>query len=167
MKSTYAVAGFLAATMALTATASAAQHMRGGFGGGTPASFAELDADGSGEVTLEEMQAHRTARLAAVDTNNDGALSKEELIAAAGERSGERLERGIDRMLERFDENEDGLLQITEMPQRGDSERAQERFEKVDTDGSGGLSEAELEAAKEARGERKGPRGGDKDRKRG
>jgi len=159
MKTTALISGVLAATMALTATTAMA---RGGFGQGAPASFQELDADGSGEVTQAEMQAYREAQRAAIDTNGDGGLSKEEMLAAAEARNAERAERRIDRMIERMDANSDGVLQFDEMPQRG-ADRAAERFARVDTDGSGGLSEAEFEAAKEARGERKGKRGEGRD----
>lgn len=152
----------LAAVLTVTATASFA-HSDGhrGKGFGAKAEFSELDADGSGEVTLAEMQAHRAARLADMDTNNDGALSKEELIAAREGEISNRMERRLDRMIDRLDENDDGLLQFAEMPQ-ADGGRAEERFAKVDTDGSGGLSEAEMEAAKGKRGGKKGDKKRDK-----
>lgn len=152
MKTTTLIAGVLAATMALTATTTLAH---GRMMQGSPASFAELDADGSGEVTQAEMQAFHEARRAALDTNGDGGLSKEEMLAAAEGRKAERAERRIDRMIERLDANEDGIIQFDEMPERN-ADRAAERFAKIDTDGSGGLSEAEFDAAKEARGDRKG-----------
>lgn len=164
MKTTSLIAGALAATVALTTalTATTAAARGGpGFGGGA-ASFSELDADGSGEVTQAEMQAFQEARRAALDTNGDGGLSKDEMLAAAQARNAERTERRVDRMIERLDANADGIIQFGEMPERN-AERASDRFARVDTDGSGGLSEAEFEAAKEARGDRRGKRGEGRD----
>lgn len=114
--------------------------------------FGTLDLNGDGRLTLEEMQAQGEARFAAADTNGDGGLSTEELAAAADARRADR----IVAMMERFDENGDGILQQSEMPQRGD--RADRMFERVDTDGDGAITEVEFEAAKDRAGGRKGPR---------
>ena len=115
--------------------------------------FSMLDADGDGNLTLAEMQAQRDARFGTADANGDGGLSAEELIAVASERQADR----ITRMLERFDANEDGLLQEAEMPQRG-GDRAERMFERVDADGDGMITEAEFDAAKDRMGDRKGSR---------
>ena len=115
--------------------------------------FSTLDADGDGNLTLAEMQAQREARFGDTDTNGDGGLSAEELIAAANARQADR----VTRMLERFDENEDGMLQQSELPQR-DGDRAERMFERVDADGDGAITEAEFDAAKDRMGGRKGPR---------
>ncbi|MEM6477407.1 MAG: calcium-binding protein [Pseudomonadota bacterium] len=148
-----------AVSLALGVSAVTADAQRGG--DRERASFSELDANGDGEVTLAELQAHGAARFATNDTNGDGALSAEELVAARSVDNVERLERRINRFIERADENGDGLLQQSEI---GPSQaRMTARFERIDADGSGGLSEAEMEAAKEARAERghRGPmRGG-------
>ncbi len=94
------------------------------------------DTDGNGSVTLTEMQAASAERFARMDANGDG------VINAAGERSERRAKRGGDR-----------------------TERMAQRFAQADTDNSGGLSQAELAAMHEARGERgkrgnRGKRGG-------
>ncbi|MEM8591813.1 MAG: calcium-binding protein [Pseudomonadota bacterium] len=158
MKTAYILAGALAATMGLTAMAADAK----GRGGGERASFSELDADGSGEVTQAEILAHAQARFDAADMNGDGSLSAEEMIAARSDNASERLERRVSRFLERADDDGNGTLEFGEF---GPSqERAAARFERIDTDGSGGISEAEMEAAKSARADRRGgdrgPRGG-------
>ena len=62
-------------------------------------------------------------------TNGDGGISAEEMIAAAGQRAEDRAAQ----MIERFDENGDGILQLEEMPQRGE-DRAGRMFERVDAD---------------------------------
>lgn len=115
--------------------------------------FSTLDLDGDGSLTLEEMQAQGEARFAAADTNGDGGLSIEEMTAAGSERQVER----IARIMDRFDENEDGVLQQTELPGPG-GDRAGRMFERVDADGDGAISQAEFEAVQDRMGGRKGPR---------
>ena len=114
--------------------------------------FATLDLNSDGSVSLEEIQAQGDARFASADTNADGALSAQELIAAAGTRASERAAK----MIERHDDNGDGVLQIDEMPRRSVGDRAARMFERVDADGDGVLSQEEFETAKERRGERGG-----------
>jgi len=104
--------------------------------------FSELDLDGDGTLTLEEMQSARGARFAQADTDGDGNLSRDELLAGAAE----RMAIMIDRQMERFDDNEDGMLSANEMddmrPRRADPERM---FSRVDADGDGVVSEAEFD----------------------
>ncbi len=114
--------------------------------------FATLDLNSDGSVSLEEMQAQGEARFAGVDANEDGALSEEELIATAGARASERAAK----MIERHDDNGDGVLQMDEMPRRGGGDRAERMFERVDADGDGVLSQEEFDTAKERHGERGG-----------
>ncbi|MDX8351008.1 EF-hand domain-containing protein [Cognatiyoonia sp. IB215182] len=114
--------------------------------------FQTLDLNNDGSLTLEEMQAQGAARFAAADTNGDGGLSAEEMTAAADARQAER----IGRMMDRFDANDDGLLQQGELPQRGD--RAGRMFERIDADGDGAISQAEFDAAQERAGGHKGQR---------
>ena len=131
--------------------------------------FEELDLNNDGEITLEELQGQSTARFEAADTDGDGALSEAEMIARATEGAQERATRMIARMLERLDENEDGLLQLDEVPKRG-QDRMERRFERADADSDGVISAEEFETASERIADRggkgrghgggKGPRGG-------
>ena len=99
---------------------------------------------------MEELQAQGEARFASIDTNGDGGLSAEELIAAAEGRAEDRAAR----MLERLDENGDGILQMDEMPRRG-GDRAERMFDRVDANDDGVISQEEFETAKERHGERR------------
>ncbi|TBX29278.1 hypothetical protein TK43_01030 [Roseovarius sp. JS7-11] len=107
-------------------------------------SFTELDADGNGELTLEEMLAHREARFAEADTDGDGNLSRDEMIAAAMG----RVEASIDRRMERFDDNEDGMLSANELDDMRPRGPGPERlFSRMDEDGDGVVSAEEFETA--------------------
>lgn len=120
-------------------TAAAAQERRGG------PDFATFDTDGDGSVTLAELEALEAAQFTQTDIDGDGALSAEELTAAAGGRGGDRATQ----MLERLDENQDGLLQQAELSRRSGAQM----FERVDADADGIITQAEFDAAQQARGE--------------
>lgn len=113
--------------------------------------FATLDLNGDGALTLEEMQSRGQACFAEMDANNDGVLSKEELSAAVTAHAADR----VARMLSRFDDNGDGLLQQDEMPARAEN-RAARMFDRFDADGDGTISAEEFDAAEMRMGERHG-----------
>lgn len=116
-------------------------------GGMMPMAFADLDTNGDGSISQEELDAHKAARFAEMDTNGDGGLSAEELALNA------RKQRG-QRMVSQLDSNGDGLIQIDELGkgQRGDP------FMRMDANSDGSISEEEFNAAKEKMGQR-GERG--------
>lgn len=114
---------------------------KGPDGFGPRPSFEELDTDGDGEVTQDEMATMRARNFSAADTDGDGALSLEELRA----RALARAERRSERMLKTLDENGDGKLSAEEMPHRGGHA---EHFSRLDADGSGGISKEEFDAAR-------------------
>ncbi|WP_186766514.1 EF-hand domain-containing protein [Puniceibacterium confluentis] len=99
--------------------------------------FGDLDANGDGQLTQEEMTAHRTARFAAADADGDGLLTAEEMTAAAASRMAERTAR----MIKRMDRNDDGLLSPEEMRAGRDPGRM---FRRVDSNGDGVVSAGEF-----------------------
>ncbi|WP_299830764.1 EF-hand domain-containing protein [uncultured Roseobacter sp.] len=133
--------GLIAATA--IAVAGGAVYARGGHHG-APIDFETLDSNSDGQITKEEMQARGAARMASADTDGDGFLTKEELEAAGAERA----RAFASRMIERLDANADGKLSAEEMQKPDRAERAERRFDRVDTDGNGTISEAEFDAAR-------------------
>ena len=69
-------------------------------------------------------------------------------------------------MIERFDENGDGVLQQDEMPTQQER-RSARMFDRVDADDDGAISAEEFESAKERMDERGGNRRGHGSRDRG
>jgi len=143
--------------------------------------FAESDTNQDGEISPEEMTAAREKREAEraerraerqammferLDTDGSGGLSQAELEAgkalraeARGDRRGQRMGRrgggaGPMRMLRRADTNNDQAISREEF-----DAMIEARFAKLDTDGSGAITEAEREAAKANRKGRHGRRG--------
>jgi len=145
-----------AAIAATTLFGAGIAQARGGHGGERPGAefiFEELDANGDGVVTQAEIDAHAAARFAKSDTDGDGNLSVEEMVATAEARMQERMKRGsekmakrTERMIERKDTNDDGMLSMAEL--QDGKQRGGKIFERMDTDGDGAISRAEFDAAK-------------------
>ena len=124
--------------------------------------FAQLDADGSGTLSLEELQAGPDRRFDAADANGDGALTRDEMLAhAIG-----RAEASVDRFFAETDLDGDGAITQAERTEARDA-RIEERrgqmaeriFDRIDADGNGVISADEFAEAAERMGERFG-RGG-------
>lgn len=148
-----------------------------------PVTFAELDADGNGLITEEDLTARAAARFAEADTDGNGSVTLEELTAAFTAKANERLadaedkpsdlqvaaraERMAERMIERGDADDNGTLEAAEMQPKGGFGRM---IDKLDTDDDNAVSEAEFDEMKDRReammerrgqkGDRHGPRGG-------
>lgn len=81
-------------------------------------------------------------RLQAIDTDGDGAISRAESEAAHAER------------FAKADSNGDGVITFAEFDaqmKRGKADRKQAMFDRLDTDGSGEVTKAELSASNAAR----------------
>ena len=143
----------LAALIALSPVSATAK------GGGERVSFEQLDANGDGALTQEEMAAHGAKRFADADTDGDGFLSAEELAEVAKARAGKRAEKRSAKMLKHLDANDDGKLSADEM--KPSEERMAKRFERADKNDDGQLSQEEFEQAAKHRGHRGKKRGGD------
>ena len=93
--------------------------------------FAEVDADGDGRVTQDEIDAFRAAKVRAADTSGDGALSIEEFDTLYREFTRSRM---VDAFQD-LDANGDGMIDKAEMDARLTRIKA-----RMDRDGDGVLT---------------------------
>lgn len=109
--------------------------MRGGgmMGGGEMMRtlFAQIDADGNGSVTQEEVDAFRAAKVAEADVSGDGALSIEEFDTIYREFTRSRM---VD-MFQDFDADGDGVIS----PEEADA-RFGDVVDRMDRDNDGALT---------------------------
>lgn len=105
---------------------------------GRPHPILRLDTDNDGQVTREEALASPLAR---ADADGDGIVTRDEFVAAAVTRATERA----NAMFDRIDAGDEGRVALDSLPQREKHEaRMQRMFDRVDTDGDGVLSAAEI-----------------------
>jgi Ca2+-binding EF-hand superfamily protein len=119
-----------------------------GAGPADGALFGALDANGDGAISSEELAAAADA-LKKLDRDGDGQLTRRELMGAAGERPATRpappnAEQARERF-NRFDKNGDGKLAQDELPPF-----LQNRFDKLDANADGFVDQEELVRAQGA-----------------
>lgn len=155
MKRKIFITGVVVAAISVTALAANAREQGGKMRGPQEAriTFEELDLNGDGFLTQEDMAARSAARFEEADSNGDGVLSAEELGAATLKRMQEKAATRASRMIEQRDANGDGVLSPDEMTPRKD--RGARMFERADSDGDGKISKAEFDAAREKMHERR------------
>lgn len=115
-----------------------------------------VDANQDGNISKDEMLAHRAEKFASADTNGDSLVTAEEFEAfAIAERERKAAERRA-RRFAKLDADGDGFVSAEE--HAAADKRMDRMFERVDTDGDGVITEAEREAAKEKMENRRGKR---------
>ncbi len=144
MKTATYISAIVLTAVAVTGTSVMAK----GPGDRQPATFQELDADGNGEITKAELEAHRNQRFTAADSDGDGKLSVEEMQNAAQAKAADRT----NKMFEKYDANQDGFLSEDELPK---PRRGAKMFDRIDADGNGSISEQEYADAKDKMGRHK------------
>jgi hypothetical protein len=98
-----------------------------------------FDANGDGQITVEEIEIHRAERFNAADTNGDGVIDAAEFEAAATQRAADRVAERAAEMFARIDEDGDGQLTADDL-----GGREGRLFEHADENGDGILTEDEL-----------------------
>lgn len=123
----------LVATAALFAAGAASAHGKGeGKGDRMEAHWQQMDKDGDGELSKEELTGRASHLLEDADADGNGKISKDEMKAFHEARRAEWKEK------HNKDKNGDGVVDRTEF-----LNAAQEHFDKLDKDGNGVLSEDE------------------------
>lgn len=124
-------------------------------GGKRGKNFADMDADGNGSVSLEEMKAKHAERFAEMDADNSGEVSLEEMQAHHEDKGNKRKGGHGNRMAIMFrglDADGSGGISAAEMAAMHDLDA---RFGELDSNGDGALSEDELKAGRGKWGKRK------------
>lgn len=124
--------------------------------GGPMLDFDLFDADKDGKVTEQEVADFRANMIAGADANGDGKLSVEELTAQHVKMLTAMAAGRSARMIAERDADGDGLLSVEEMAA---SPMPAGMFDRIDTDGDGGVTKAEFDAARTRVMERMGGRG--------
>jgi Ca2+-binding EF-hand superfamily protein len=99
------------------------------------------DVEGGGFLTAAAHQASATKRFELMDTNRDGKVTSSEISASRGAESiawASRLTSATEK-LSQLDTNRDGALTVKEY-----ADSSQKVFDRLDVDGDGVLSDAEM-----------------------
>ena len=143
MKRILLAAASLAAIAAVALPASA--HGPGQRGGGPGPDMmrpdpAELDTNGDGAVSKDEIKAHREAMFAEIDTNHDGVLSQDEIVAHHEMKKAEMRAKMQAKMFARLDADGNGTVSKEEF-----EDRPMPMFDRMDDDGDGVVMIEEFE----------------------
>jgi hypothetical protein len=90
---------------------------------GGPMNFEMLDADGDGQISREEFENREASMFNAADSNDDDQVSAEELKAFMIKRHEARLDKMVERMMERVDSNDDGVISQDEFQEMKEHHR--------------------------------------------
>jgi len=105
-------------------------------------SFEKLDTNSDGKITKDEFVSDVKSHFLEADANKDGKVTKDELKQAADKKR-EEFKARLDDKLKESDKNGDGKWSKDELPPP-----VAHRFDKLDTNHDGFLSQDELKAAK-------------------
>jgi Ca2+-binding EF-hand superfamily protein len=102
-----------------------------------------VDDDGEGDIDQSEVSVGLWEELSAADTDGDGSLSSDELLALVvsidAERQAARIADAVTAIFERYDEDGDAAIGVSEV-----SERQWNRLSDADGDGNDSISQVEL-----------------------
>jgi len=109
--------------------------------------FSKIDLNNDNLISKTELMNHRKREFSFADTNHDGALSTEELIAARTTKVSSRTKR----MMQILDENSNGVLEFDEL-NSVISNRFGNIFKSLDLNNDGHLSKKEFSKLKKRKG---------------
>ncbi len=119
-------------------------EMRGGMGMGPGAhiDFGAADANQDGKLTEDELKTWQAAQVASIDADKDGKLSADEISGFAMAQVRSRIAEHASTMVARLDTDGDGLLSSAELLARP---LAMPDFSRLDRNGDGSVTEDELQ----------------------
>ena len=126
--------------------------------GGPAQMLEEVDINQDGNISKDEINAHRAERFTNADANGDNLVTADEMEAFAETERARRQEQRRAKRFARMDADGDGFITAEEHAAAGDK-RMDRMFDRIDADGDGVITETEREAAKEMMKERRGKRG--------
>ncbi|MGB0658570.1 MAG: EF-hand domain-containing protein [Mangrovicoccus sp.] len=144
-----ALTALIVAGLALPALADRGAGDMGGFGpkgdrgGNFQAMLTEMDSNKDGDVTQAEFDAFRAARFSEIDADGNGTVSAEELSAHRLNQMQDRIETGSKIMVLRLDADKDGVLSADELQ----SGRKIGAFQRLDANNDGTVTAEELAQA--------------------
>ena len=104
--------------------------------------LAMLDADGDGNITSAEIQAHRSAAFPSIDANSDGVLTAEEMTGHHEAKRAQQKANRQNRHFTRLDSDGDGVVNETEF-----MSARMPMFDRLDSNSDGVISAEEIENA--------------------
>ncbi len=117
----------------------------------------QLDTNKDGAISRDEVKAERLERFAMADIDSDGAVSQAEMVAFTEARRAERRERRQARQFARLDTDGNGTVSAEEF-----AGREMKMFERADINGDGSVDAEEREAmaakVRDMRGKHRGKR---------
>jgi len=124
----------------------------GGADRGGPGRLMDLDADGNGKLSKDELPERMQPQFSRIDTNGDGFIDREELGRMAtrfgpggpGRPAAEAGRGDLAKRILNMDANGDGQITKDEVP-----ERMQGIFDRIDTNSDGVLDKEELKVVAE------------------
>lgn len=125
-----------------------------GMGGMPMVIFEQIDANGDGTITKEEVLAFRQSRIAGLDANKDNKITADELSAQMMQNAAQMIQQRSAQMVARLDVDGDGALSVEELaagPMMGGG-MTEMMFERFDANGDGAITKDEASAAMAGRG---------------
>ncbi len=107
--------------------------------------FEFLDGNSDEVLTMEEVRSTWVERFSDADTDGDGLLSVDELSNAIEAWRTQHRGRQIRSRIERHDTNGDGMLSLQEATAVIHPDRMERLFERLDADGDGSITKAEMD----------------------
>ncbi len=99
----------------------------------------QVDANGDGAISKEEVKAMQAKQFAELDIDGNGEVTAEELSSRMLEKHKQRIERMAEMQVNRLDTNGDGAVSEEEF-----SANAEKGFDRRDTNNDGELSREEM-----------------------